>query len=468
MRKTRLLKKLWLTCLLLITMVAANAQRKYILSADSAVMVAFKNVTEIKNLQIDSALQYQKNREITGMAYPQIAGSIATTHFFNIPVTVLPDFISPSVYGVLKDEGVKDGNGNPIKMPNSFGTFPAQFGVPWTASAGFSVQQLLFQPDVFAGLKARKTALQYASFNIQVMKDSIKSNVYRSYYAVVIAEKRLGFLKDGIKRLEKLFSDQEVMYKNGFIERLDLDKTQVSINNLKTTEKQVENGVGLGYAALKFALGITQKDTLVLKDSLTNANIKNGVLGYEGFTYENRPEIRVLNSVKSLQELDVQRNKLQYLPTVAAFWNYNKNAQRQTFDFFGRGDWFTTNLVGLNINVPIWNGGQRESKLKQAKLNLEKTNNTISQVKQVIDLQQDFAKISLINALSSLDIQDRNVALADRVFFLTKKKYEQGLGSSFELLQVEQSLQDAQNNYFQSLYDAMIAKVGLLKAAGKL
>ena len=175
-----------------------------------------------------------------------------------------------------------------------------------------------------------------------------------------------------------------------------------------------------------------------------------------------------MNSVKSLQELDVQRNKLQYLPTVAAFWNYNKNAQRQTFDFFSRGDWFTTNLVGLNVNVPIWNGGQRESKLKQAKLNLDKTNNTISQVKQVIDLQQDFVKFSLINALSSLDIQDRNVALADRVYFLTKKKYEQGLGSSFELLQVEQSLQDAQNNYFQSLYDAMIAKVGLLKAAGKL
>jgi outer membrane protein TolC len=176
----------------------------------------------------------------------------------------------------------------------------------------------------------------------------------------------------------------------------------------------------------------------------------------------------MLSTVKDLQKLDIQRNKLQYIPTISTFWNYNKNAQRQEFNFFNNGDWFTTNLVGININVPIWNGGQRQAKIKQAQLNLSKTENTISQVKQAIDLQQQVSKITLVNALSSLDIQDRNVALAERVYQLTKKKYEQGLGSSFELLQVEQSLQDAQNNYFQSLYDAVIAKVGLLKSIGKL
>jgi len=215
-------------------------------------------------------------------------------------------------------------------------------------------------------------------------------------------------------------------------------------------------------------LGISQKDTLTLVDTLSNESIKKGVLGFENFVYEDRPEIKMLGTVRDLQKLDVQRNKLQYIPTVSAYWNFNKNAQRQEFNFFNNGDWFTTNLVGLNINVPIWNGGQRLAKIKQAQLNLSKTDNTINQVKQAIDLQQQVSKITLVNALSSLDIQDRNVALAERVYQLTKKKYEQGLGSSFELLQVEQSLQDAQNNYFQSLYDAVIAKVGLLKSIGKL
>ena len=164
------------------------AQKKYALTVDSAVTLAFNNVAELKNLRIDSLLQYQKNREITGSALPQINGNISGQHFFDIPVTVLPDFLSPSIYGVLSNEGVKDGNGNAIQMPSSFGTIPAQFGVPWTMSAGITVSQLLFQPDVFVGLKARSTSMKYVSGNIQVMKDSVKSNVYRSYYAVVIAQ----------------------------------------------------------------------------------------------------------------------------------------------------------------------------------------------------------------------------------------------------------------------------------------
>ncbi|MDE3234585.1 MAG: TolC family protein [Bacteroidota bacterium] len=463
-------KALWLVVLnsLLLAIPALAQNKKYSLSADEAVAIAFKKITEIRNLQLDSVIQFQKNKEITGSALPQVNGTVSSSHYYGIPVTVLPDFLSPSIYNVLNKEGVKDGSGNTIQVPSSFGTFPAQFGVPWTASAGFTVSQLLFQPDVFVGLKARSTSMKYVSGNIQVMKDSIKSNVYRSYYAVLIGEKRLAFLKDGVKRLEKLLYDQEVMYKNGFIERLDLDKTQVSLNNLRTTEMQVENGVSLGYAALKFAVGIAQKDTLVLVDTLSSSTVKKDILSYEAFQYGDRPEYRLLSSVKTLQELDLERNKLQFIPTISAFWSYNKNAQRQQFDFFNKGDWFTTNLVGINMSVPIWSSGQRIARINQSKFSLDKTNNSIDQLKQAIDLQQEVAKAQLVNALGSLDIQERNLELAERVYNTTKKKYEQGLGSSFELLQIEQSLEDAQSNYFQSLYDAVVAKVGLLKSIGKL
>lgn len=452
--------------LLLVTNI--NAQKKYLLSADSAVALAFTNVVELKNSKLDSVLQWQKNKEITGMAYPQISGTVSTMHYYDIPVTVLPDFLSPAMYGTLVREGVKDGNGNAIQMPSSFGTFPASFGVPYTASAGFTVSQLLFQPDVFVGLKARSTSMQYVSNNVNVTKDGIKVNVYKSYYAVVIAEKRLKYLRENIELLKKLYSEQKAMYDNGFIEKLDLEKIEVAINNITTIEKQVDNGIQLGYAALKYALGLNQKDELILKDSLNADIIKQEVLGAEAFKYEDRNEIKLLGTVKRLQELDLQRNKLQYIPTISAYWNFSKNAQRQKFDFFNNGDWFTTNLVGLNINLPIWNGGQRESKIKQSRIALEKTNNSLDRVKQGIDLEKEAATISLSNSLKQLDIQDRNLALAEKVFSQTRKKYQQGVGSSFEILQSQQGLTDAQTNYFVSLYDAMIAKISLLKAIGKL
>jgi outer membrane protein TolC len=468
MRLNKMLTALVFSSITLVSFAQNTTPKKYTISALEAVEIAFKNVVELKNVKLDSLLQWERNKEITGSALPTINGSISTQHFFAIPVTVLPDFLSPAVYGVLTQEGVRNGAGMPITAPNSYGTFPAQFGVPWQASAGFTVQQLLFQPDVFIGLKARATSMKYVSSNIDIMKDSIKSNVYRSYYAVLIGERRLKFLQDGIKRLEKLLHDQEAMYKQGFVEKLDIDKTQVSLNNLKTTETQVVQGVALGYHALKFALGLNVKDVLELSDSLSASLIKKDILELSNVVYENRPEMRLLNNVKALQELDLQRNKLQYIPTIAAFWNFSKNAQRQKFDFFGRGDWFNTSVVGVNMSIPIWNGGQRESKIRQARINLEKTNNTIGYIKNAIDLQQEAAKIQLTSALSNLDNQLRNIDLAHKVYTTTKTKYEQGLGSSFEILQVEQSLQDAENNYYISLYEAVVSKVALLKAVGKL
>jgi len=125
----------------------------------------------------------------------------------------------------LTDNGVRNGAGSPIAAPNNpLQYFPAQFGVPWQSSAGVQFQQLLFQPDLFIALKARKKSIDFSDANIKVMEDSIKSNVARAYYSVLIAEKRKKYLDASIKRLDKLKSDQEKLYKNGFAEHLDIDK----------------------------------------------------------------------------------------------------------------------------------------------------------------------------------------------------------------------------------------------------
>jgi len=446
------------------------AQQKYSLSASQSAELALKNVTDIKNLKLDREIQIAKNKEYVGQAMPQLSGSAQMQHFFSIPVTLLPDFISPSVDQVLVEQGMKNGSGVPITRPTTDPKyFPAQFGVPWQTTAGVQFQQLLFQPDLFIALKARKKAVDYTDVTIKVMEDSIKSNVYRSYYSVLVAEKRKFYLDESIKRLEKLKSDQEKLFKNGFIEHLDLDKTQVGLNNLTTTSAQIGNLIEIGYASLKFALAINQKDTLILSDTLSIDIVKKGLLEMGNFNYGDRKEIQLLNIVKDLQGLDLKRNKLAYLPTLATYFSYSKNALRSDFSFFDFSQkWYKTSVWGLNLSVPIFDGNQKLNRTRQANFNLQKTTNTIDNLERAIDLQLTAANVVFKNALSTLDIQERNVQLAEKVYNVTKKKYEQGLGSSFELLQTQQELESAQSNYFQSLFDAVSAKISFTKALGKL
>ena len=450
-----------------------QAQQKVVLTAQQAIEMAIKNSVEVKNSELDKKTQDITNREIIGSATPQINGTVSMNRFFNIPVTLLPDFISPSVYNVLVDKGVRDGSGNPITRPTGEPQFfPAQFGVPWTASIGFTVQQLLFQPDVFVGIKARNAAMQYANDKINLNKDQLKENIYKSYNTLLVGAKRLELVNNSISRLTKLEHDTKELYKNGFVEKLDVDKITVALNNLKSTQVTVVNSIDIGYAIFKQALGIPQLDTLVLADQLNEASVKENILSQvEGFKYEDRSEIKLLNTVQTLQKLDLERYKLSYIPTIAAFWNYSENAQRQNFNFFKRGNaypWFKTSIVGINMNVPIWDGMQRQRRIEKAKINLEKTIISTNGVKAVIDMEQAVVKKNLASALVTLDAQQRNMELAENVYHTTKKKFEQGLGSSFEVITSQNELETTRDKYMEALLNAMNAKTALLKSIGKL
>ncbi|MFN0083500.1 MAG: TolC family protein, partial [Ferruginibacter sp.] len=167
----------------------------------------------------------------------------------------------------------------------------------------------------------------------------------------------------------------------------------------------------------------------------------------------------------------LKRNQLQYIPTVAAYWNYSRNAQRREFDIFKSGSaypWFPNSIVGININVPIWSSGARKNKILQSKITVEKATNTTEFVKQSIDLEIEQSKINYRNSILDLDAQKQNMELAESVYNTTKKKYEQGLSSNQDVLLAENELQVAQGNYFRSLYNAVIAQVAYKRAVGNL
>ena len=447
-----------------------NAQPQvYEITAKDAVDIAFKNVVALKNAKLDYRISEARNKEITGLALPQVSGALQGNHYLSLPQIQFPDATELAIYDVLKREGVKDASGNPITKDGEFAIRNFSFFTPWNVSGGVSVNQLLFEPQVFVGLQARQTLLESSGLQIKVIEDSLKATVYKSYYAVLISQKQLLFLQETLSRLEKLASDQNQMFKNGFIERLDIDKTTVNLNNTRTMELQLRTGVKIGLAVLKMNLGLHQSDSLVLKDVLTPDYIKEGILE-ENFKYEDRNEIKLLNTAVKLQGYDIRRYKLSYYPTVAAFYNFQRNGQRRAAENSQSQPWFwySTNMIGLNVSVPIFDGFQKKNKIRQSQFTLEKVQNTLDQARKGIDLEKTIARNTLTSAILTMDSQEKNMELAQNVYNTVKKKYEQGLGSSFEILQADTDFQQAQSNYFKALYDAIVAKISYQKALGKL
>jgi outer membrane protein len=464
------------TALILVNLFQANINAQqpqqpqiYQISAKDAIDIAFKNLADLKNARLDYKAAEARNKEFTGLALPQVSGSLQGNHYLTLPLIQFPDGSEVQIYDVLRQEGVKDGSGNPITKTGEFNYRNFSFITPWNVNAGVSVNQLLFEPQVFVGLQARDELLVNSDLQLKVTEEKVKETVYRNYYGVLIAQKQLGYVVESIKRLEKLEHDQTEMFKNGFAERLDIDKTTVNLNNTRTSEIQLRTATKNGLALLKMNLGLTQADSLFLKDTLSSDGIRQGILE-DDFSYENRNEVKLLNSAIKLQNYDIRRHKLSYFPTVSAFYNFQENGQRQGGDAAGSQPWFwyNTNLVGINVSVPIFDGFQKKNRIRQSQFTLEKVQNTLDMTKKGIDMEKTVAKNTLINAIVAMDAQEKNMELAVKVFNSVKIKYEQGVGSSFELLQADTDLQQAQSNYFRAMYEAALAKINYLKALGRL
>lgn len=465
------MKKLCLNSFLLAGLLFSTlvnfAQQQNAFSVKQCVEYATKNAIQVKNALLDVDIQRQQNRQITAAALPQISGSISSNHYFNIPIQPIPDFVSYDIYQALEANGVKNGNGVPIVNPKNFADLPFSINSKWNASGSIDVQQLLFDGQVFVGLVARNAVLEYAKKNAEVTQEQIKANVYKIYYQLVVGKSQLASLDANILRFEKLLHDTREIYKNGFAENLDVDKVIVQLNNIQTEKTKIQNSLNAGNAGLKFLMNMPQKDILILSDTLSENELKSGILD-ENFDYKDRVEIKLLGIAEKLGDYNIRRYKLSKIPTLAAFASYSKNAQRPVFNFFDKGDWFTTSFLGLKIAVPIFDGNSRNAHIQQSKYELQKTKNAMTQLKESIDYEVENSRINMRSALLTMDNQKKNIALAEKVYNTTKKKYEQGLGSNQEIYFAETELKVAQTNYFSALYDAINAKIDYLKAIGKL
>jgi len=443
-------KSISTVCLFLLINLVTYAQRTdsvHAFSIQQCVDYAKQHNAQVKNALLDYKIQQQDNRATTALALPSVTGSAALTDYLQIPTTLLPgEFF-----------------GQPA------GTYiPVKFGTKYNANTGVTLQQTLFDGQVFVGLQARQTSLDYRQKNVDITEEGIRANVYKVYYQLVVSKTQMQQLDANIDRAKNLLHVNTEMFKNGFAEKIDADRTSVQLANLETEKAKVQASINNGYLGLKFLMGMPVQDSLILTEDITEDKIKEGLLNEGLYKYTDRNDYQYLELGKKLNEYNVKRYKLSYIPTLSLTGNYSKQAQRTKFNIFGSGDWFTTSYIGLNLSVPIFDGFQRDANIKKAKLQLQQTQNLLDNLKISIDNDVMQATNNFRTAIGTLDYQKKNMQLAEQVYNQAQKKYEAGTGTTLDITNAQSDLRIAQSNYVSAMYDAIIAKIDYLKAIGKL
>ncbi|SMO77764.1 TolC family protein [Solitalea koreensis] len=437
----------------------------YIFNLDECIKYAHEHQSQVLNAQLDQQIAAAKVKETIGIGLPQVNGTLSFQDYIKSPVILFPNF-QYSTYKVLEDEKVKNGDGNTISIPPDVQpVLEASFQQKYNAAAGVQLNQLLFDGQYLIGLKATNVYKELSSKNTSRTKIETAVAVSKAYYSTLVTVERLKLLTANIERLQKILEETQAMNKNGFVEKIDVDRLSVQLNNLKTEKAKFDRLSVVNEYMLKFQMGMPINDQLKLKDEIATIQFEP-VQVQDTLNVTNRIEYSLLETQKHLSELDLKRNKVAVLPSVGGFATYNTSFQNPiAASLFDKA--YPTFLVGLQINVPIFSGGQKKQRINQAKYALQQVENQMVNVKNGLALENKSANIVYANSLESMENQKRNMELAREILRVTKVKYSQGVGSSLEVTTAETDLKAAETNYIGALYDALVAQVDLKKASGK-
>jgi outer membrane protein TolC len=133
-----------------------------------------------------------------------------------------------------------------------------------------------------------------------------------------------------------------------------------------------------------------------------------------------------------------------------------------------RDDWYESSSIGLNLNIPIFDGFQRHAKVLQSKYGIEKAMENIRYTEQSIKLDISNYETALKDAVDNIKNEKENLELARGVYANMQLSYRQGTGSFIELVDAENSLREAQNNYFDRMLSLYNARIDLEQASGTL
>ncbi len=421
------------------------------LTLDKCIEYALSHNENIKISDIDVDIARAQAGEYLAQGLPQLEGAAT----FNKNFIIRRTFVPANIFDPSAPEGE---------------VIELQFGTPYDGNVGLNFSQMIFDGSYFVGLKAARTLTGLNRKELTRSKIDVVENVVKAYYAVLVNNENLELVRANYNRLDTLLEETRIMYENGFAEKIDLNRTLVEFNNVKSQLNSTRIRANISLYLLKFQMGMYLEQEIEIMEEFSDLDLDVADLLNMEMNYSQRIEHSILRTNVELSELDMKNNIVQYLPRIdlIASWGLNAGVQdaEKLVQWGERRIWPDYQVAGISIYMPIFDGLMKSKKIQQNKLKIRQLNYQRSLLEKNIFVEVHEKRGQLRASLDRLKNQEENMELAREVYDHTKLKYQEGLGSNLEVIEADNAFKQAQTNYFNAMYDALVAKIELEKALG--
>ncbi len=432
------------------------------LSLSEAQKYAAEYNRSIRASQIDVEIAKKLVWETTAIGLPQVNLKADYQHQFTVPELSFPVAgLSPSELSSI--EGLQQSQIQPGLWQYNMAGIPVPLGVKDNTTFTFTVSQLIFSGEYLVGLQASRVYKDLSEQGLAVSELKTKEAVANSYYVVLVLDENIAILKSSRDLVAKTLEEISKMREQGFVEDTDVDQLKINLSNLETLIISFEGQRLISIKLLKLQIGMDIQQSIKLTNDIESIISADNMeyLKSPEFVIESSPTYKLLLINENLMMLNLKREKSKYLPTIAGFYQHQEKMNQPAFDFMPK------DVIGISASIPIITSGQRISKIKQAKLELEKTQLNKDQAAQGLYVEYEAALNTYQIAYKNYLTNKESMEFSVKIYQKNNIKYKEGIISSLDLTQSQDQYLTAQRNYYSSVVNFLNAKVALDRILSK-
>lgn len=418
----------------LLTVIIINAQDNVVrkINLDTAIELALEQNKglHISKLEVDKT--YSKLTEARSNLLPKVNASGQYTNNIKKPVIFLPP-------------------GTPFSRPGQ----PAimEIGSDHSYSGTISASLPVFSYPIYIGMSMASTGIDLAEETYKGTKFKTIADVKKSFYGVLLSREAKNLMKASLKNANDNLENVRRLQKQGLVSEYDLIRAEVQVENIKPLALQAENNYELAKNSLKIALGLDAAENIDIEGELKyKPSDTPNLPGTLNLLDNNNSDIKQIQFQVDIAKAMINLERSGHLPTLAAFGNYQYQTQANDLNFRDY-QWINTQFVGLQLQVPIFNGWGTQAKIDQAKISYQQSLDKQNLMTEAIKIQSQNVIYRIEQSKKRIDGQDKAISQAERGFEIAKSRYTNGLGTQLEVNDAELALTQSKVNYFQAVYD---------------
>jgi outer membrane protein len=333
-----------------------------------------------------------------------------------------------------------------------------------TSNLYLNVGQMLFSANYLVGVQLARLGKTVTELQFDKTRLEVLSQTSDAFYLVLVSEELLRRLRLNEENLQSLYEKMEAMEQAGMIEKTELDQLSVQVKTMENTVRSSERQLELARNMLRLVLGVKPgieiETTQTIDDLLEEASLEASLM--KSFDLTANIDYQMMQQQVMISDKMVNMAKADALPTLTGFYRYTYKILKPDFDMT------PANVVGLQMNIPIFSSGVRYSKMKQAEIDHQTAQVNRQFLADQLITQERQLRFNYINALEAFKNQKNNVEVARRVYESLKLKYEQGMISGLDLVNADNNYLRAETDYISAVMQVLSTRVQLDKLYGQI